>query len=86
MDAITEVFPELHEESGVYAQLVRDDERKCSISSVMSAIWLWTDRYGHFVSQQDAKTRMSLKEWEGFQQFVKWANLSVDQILSLIHI
>lgn len=84
VQALPSIFSELNMTTGVFAQLDQSQERNCGITSILSVIWLLTDQYQNFVAHQQAKDRLTLKQWSDLQQFVKWANLSLDQLVAAL--
>ena len=87
MDIITllpEVFAELHEEDGTYARLNQDEERMCSIASLLNVIWLLKGNYLKFVESQPEASRMGAEQWVELQRFVKWTNMSMDTIHAVL--
>lgn len=83
-EEVEKVFPELHRVDGIYAQLDKHHDRKCCMTSILSVIWLLTDRYQNFTEPQARAGRLSVKQWADLQLFVKWSNMNIEMIQAVL--
>lgn len=84
IDQLPQVFAELDDEHGVYVKVKQHDERRRSMCSALTSIWLVQNRYDLLAGEQSATNRMSPELWEEFQEFIRWVDLSEETLHALL--
>ena len=78
-DSLVELFPELSSHGGTYAQIDDLQGRDKAISSMLSAVWMVTNRYDDFVKGQKPHKRLSNALWEQLRAFKLWDDFKEDE-------
>jgi len=84
IEQVTSVFGELDDVAGTYATLAHHDERKRSLTAVLSVYWLQRDCYDSFVANQPEKGRMSFELWQEWQSFVRWVDMDEETFHAML--
>ncbi|CAE7266204.1 unnamed protein product [Symbiodinium pilosum] len=63
-------FPELREDSGIYALLQLEDEAERAVLSLLSTIWIMKDDYKSIVDCQKPQMRLTQKTFMSIQEFL----------------
>jgi hypothetical protein len=70
IEEIHQITPEFDEEYGTYALATQADEAKRARCSMLSIIWLLTDRYDKFTEGQPEDNRLTKEQWEALRSLV----------------
>jgi len=83
-DILLRAFGELNEESGIYVKVKQFDERKRSLSAMLSVYWMVTDNYDAFTAGQKTSNRMSKELWAEWQRFIQWADMDNETLHAMM--
>jgi len=75
-------FPELRDESGIYALLHLEDEIERAVLSMLSVIWLLKDDWKSMVDCQKPQARLSEKTFGSIQEFLGAKRMTSHQLTS----
>eukprot|EP00404_Azadinium_spinosum_P040764 CAMPEP_0180694760 /NCGR_PEP_ID=MMETSP1038_2-20121128/2088_1 /TAXON_ID=632150 /ORGANISM="Azadinium spinosum, Strain 3D9" /LENGTH=489 /DNA_ID=CAMNT_0022726135 /DNA_START=184 /DNA_END=1649 /DNA_ORIENTATION=- len=84
IERLPKTFGELDTSYGLYVKMSHEDERKRSMSAMMSIYWLLNNRYESFVECQKEGVRMTPQTWDRWQRFVKWVDLSDEMVHAMM--
>eukprot|EP00930_Biecheleria_cincta_P006659 TRINITY_DN10770_c0_g1_i4.p1 TRINITY_DN10770_c0_g1~~TRINITY_DN10770_c0_g1_i4.p1 ORF type:complete len:1202 (-),score=206.53 TRINITY_DN10770_c0_g1_i4:14-3619(-) len=80
-DTLRTIFPELRADTGTHATFSLPSEHLRALASMMSVLFLVTDRYEDFTRHQDGGAQLSREGWGILQQFVDWSGVRGDSKL-----
>lgn len=78
------VFGELHPVEGLYVQADECLEQKRVTCALLSVHWLLGNRYESFVASQSQEKLMSPQLWGEWQEFIRFADLSEEDVCVLL--